>query len=144
MGVGRHAEHAIGCEVRGERRPPREADEWWVVPGGAEQPLGERGGRDAVDDGRERAGLEVADLAVQAPQHLCGVLVLQGVGAQRAAKAAHHDRRLQAVTDDIAHDQAEATIGQLEHVVPVSAEVAGGRDVAGRDRDAFRSGQDGR
>ena len=88
---------------------------------------------DGVHDGRGDVALEVADLAVEAVEHLGRVVVVEGVGAQRAAQPAHRHRRPEPVPLDIAHHEADLAAGQREDVVPVAAEVSLGGQVAHRD-----------
>ena len=101
------------------------------MSGGADRDAVERRPGHRVDTGRERAVLEVTDLAVEAFKHRRGARVVEGVGAQGAAEAAHHDRGRQTVADDVTHHEADGAVGQLEDVVPVAPEITLGRHVPG-------------
>ncbi len=93
----------------------------------------ERRGGDRVHDGGQDLALEVADLPVEAVQHLGRVVVVEGVGAQRAAQPAHGDGGPQAVPLDVAHHEPHVAVRQREDVVPVAAQVSLGGQVAHRE-----------
>ena len=92
---------------------------------------------DRVHDGGRDLALEVAELAIEAVHHLCGVVVIEGVGTQCAAQPAHDDRRPEAVPLDIAHHETDLAAGQREDVVPVASQVSFGGQIPHRDVEAL-------
>ena len=124
---------AAGC--------PRWATSGARVAGAADRHDVEGRLADGVHDGRGDLALEVADLAVEAVEHLGGVVVVEGVGPQRAAQPAHRHRRAEPVPLDVAHHEADLAARQREDVVPVAAEVPLGRQVAHRDVHARDRGR---
>ena len=48
-----------------------------------------------------------------------GCVALECVGAYGDPDVAHHARCLEAVTADVADHQHHASVGELEHVVPI-------------------------
>ena len=64
------------------------------------------------------------------------IVVLEGERAEGVAKLAHHRGGLHAFADDVADDEPDRSVLELDDVVPVSADVDahGAREVPGRQR----------
>ncbi len=65
----------------------------------------------------------------------------RGPGSRRhevPCEAAHQCRGPDPVADNVADRDADPAVRQLEHVIPVAADLVARRQVAGRDRDAHR------
>ena len=65
------------------------------------------------------------------------IVVLEGERAERVPQLPHHRGGLNALADDVADDEADRAVLELDDVVPVSADVDAdrARQVAGRERD---------
>ena len=112
---------------------PRLGDQRCRVARVADRHEVEGGFGDRVHDGGRDLALEVAELAIEAVQHLCRVVVVEGVGTQCTAQPAHGDCRPEAMSLDIAHHETDLAVGQREDVVPVASQVSFGGQVAHRD-----------
>ena len=96
---------------------------------------------DRVDHGRHRALARGPQHAVEQLERNRGGMVLQRVGAQGRAHLAHQRRRANAVAGHVPDGQPDAAAGQREHVVPVSADLVAGGQVARGGRRAGEFGQ---
>ena len=91
---------------------------------------------DEVDERRECRVHHPLDELVEPRDDGVRIVVLEGEGAEGVAKLAHHRRGLHALADDVADDEADRAVLELDDVVPVSADVDAdrAREVPGRQR----------
>ena len=120
--------HSVDAPVRGahQRRRMPGADKAHPVRHRVELAVDERGHVVLLEGARE---------AVQALHRGGRPGAVECVGAQRVAELAHHRRRLESVTRDVADHQAHVAVAERYRVVPVAAHVdlGGGRQVARRE-----------
>jgi hypothetical protein len=82
----------------------------------------------------EQADAEVREEPVGAGRYVCRAVAFGGVGADRGADLAHRRGGAGRVSLDVADDQADGAVRQVDHVVPVAADGPPLRcDVAGGD-----------
>ena len=94
-----------------------------------------------VEHGCQLSGLEVQELAVETVEHVAWRSRFERIGAERAAQSPHDHRRWKARAGDVAHDEPDVAVREVEHVVPVAAESGGRcRDEASRDLDPLHGG----
>ena len=93
------------------------------VPGAA--PL-QRAGRDvevAEEQRRQRPAGHPRDEVVEGVDGLARRQALQGVRPHRRPQLTHHQRAGQALAGDVADAHRDPAVGELEHVVPVAADL---------------------
>ncbi len=106
---------------------------------------------DGVEAGRAEFGdlvggvvrREVGDQVVEVGEEFVGRQVHVGEGADGRAEAAHGRRGRDAVSDDVADDQADPAAGERDHVEPVAADAreGPGGQIAVRHLDGRLPGQ---
>ena len=115
--------------------PPGTRDDRRQVPGVGEPQAAVGRVEDGVDAGDDLVLAEVAHQAVERLQQVGRRQVEPGVGPHRRAQLAHHRRRAHAAAHHVADDQRGPPAAELDHVVPVAADL-GALDagaVVGRD-----------
>ena len=87
-----------------------------------------------VGDGRERRADRAGEIGEPA-QHGARLEAVERVDAQRVPELRHRGRGDHALADDVADDDADAVPAELDHVVPVAAdlELVPAREVADGD-----------
>ena len=130
-----HAERRVLVAADQPALAARDRDDRRQVPGVGEPqaPVGRV--EDGVDAGDDLVLAEVADQAVERLQQVGRRQVEPGVGPHRRPQLAHHGGRPHAAAHHVADDQRGPAAAELDHVVPVAADL-GALDagaVVGRD-----------